>query len=184
MTNARTPTAHASTHQNGGGDEIATTAAGANAIPKAGAGGQLAAGWMPAFTGDVTTSAGAVATAMRTGLNVRTCELHIWGTGTSSVLQDTDDEVASCLNKYGVTWTITYVGCWANAGSPTVMITKTGGNNVLSGNLTCGTASWASGTLTGTTADKQTADGGTLDVNIVSAGGTATNIRVVIAGTI
>ena len=64
------------------------------------------------------------------------------------------------------------------------MITKTGGNNVLSGNLTCGTASWASGSLTGTSADKQTADGGTLDVNIVSAGGAATNIRIVIAGTI
>ncbi|MGA2000257.1 MAG: hypothetical protein ABSG52_09700 [Terriglobales bacterium] len=184
LTNARAPSAHASTHQNGGDDEIATATAGANAIPKAGAGGQLAAGWMPAFTGDVTTSAGAVATTMRTGLNVRTCELHIWGTGTSSVLQDTDDEVASCLNKYGVTWTVTYVGCWANAGSPTVMITKSGGNNVLSGNLTCGSASWASGSLTGTTADKQTADGGTVDVNIVSAGGAATNIRVVIAGTI
>ena len=184
FTNARTPTTHASTHQNGGSDEIATATAGANAIPKAGSGGQLAAGWMPALTGDVTTSAGAVATALRTGLNVKRCELHVWGTGTSSVLQDTDDEVASCLNKYGVTWTVTYVGCWANAGSPTVMITKTGGNNVLTGNLTCGTASWASGSLTGTTADKQTADGGTVDVNIVAAGGTATNIRVVIAGTI
>ncbi len=294
FTNARAPTTHASTHQNGGSDEIATATAGANAIPKAGSGGTLAVGWIPdlsatylalhstadlaaglsaqytdwnassggasiknkptlgdaaaqnvghdhrnrgrrgrlayyqrayahrarfhaperrqrrdrhgyrrrqrdsesglgrtarggmdaALTGDVTTSAGAVATTLRTGLNVKRCEIHVWGTGTSSVLQDTDDEVASCLNKYGVTWTVTYVGCWANAGSPTVMITKTGGNNVLSGNLTCGTASWATGSLTGTGADKQTADGGTLDVNIVSAGGTATNLRVVIAGTI
>jgi hypothetical protein len=183
FTNARAPTAHASTHQNGGSDEIATATAGANAIPKAGAGGQLAAGWMPALTGDVTTSAGTVATTLRSGLNVRTCEIHIWGTGTGSVLQDTDDEVASCLNKYGVTWTVTYIGCWANAGSPTVMITKTGGNNVLTGNLTCGAASWASGTLA-SGADKTTSDGGTVDVNIVSAGGTATNIRVVIAGTI
>jgi hypothetical protein len=134
------------------------------------------------LAGDVTGAVGS--TALRTGLNVRTCEIHIWGSGANSILQDTDDEVASCLNKYGATWTITYVGCWANAGSPSVMITKTGGNNVLSGSLTCGTASWASGTLTGTTADKQTADGGTVDVNIVAAGGTATNIRVVIAGTI
>lgn len=184
LSDSRAPTAHASSHQNGGGDEIATATAGANAIPKAGAGGQLAAGWMPALTGDVTTSAGAIATTLRTGINVKRCEIHIWGTGASSALQDTDDEAASCLNKWGVTWTVTYVGCWANAGSPTVMITKTGGNNVLTGNLTCGTTSWASGSLTATTADKQTADGGTVDVNVVSAGGAASNIRVVIAGTI
>jgi hypothetical protein len=44
-----TPSAHASTHQNGGADEIATAAPAANAIPKAGAGGTLAAGWIPAL---------------------------------------------------------------------------------------------------------------------------------------
>src|SRR3990167_8626052 len=38
--------AHASNHQNGGSDEVATAAPGANAIPKAGAGGKLAAGWV------------------------------------------------------------------------------------------------------------------------------------------
>lgn len=40
------PSAHASSHQNGGSDEIATATAAANAIPKAGAGGKLAAGWL------------------------------------------------------------------------------------------------------------------------------------------
>lgn len=59
-----TPSLHATTHQHGGGDEVATATAAANAIPKAGAGGQLAAGWMPALTGDVTTTAGAVATTI------------------------------------------------------------------------------------------------------------------------
>lgn len=38
--------AHAASHQNGGADEIATATPGANAIPKAGAGGKLAAGWI------------------------------------------------------------------------------------------------------------------------------------------
>ena len=47
FTNARTPTAHASTHQNGGSDEVATATPGANAIPKAGSGGTLASGWIP-----------------------------------------------------------------------------------------------------------------------------------------
>lgn len=38
---------HASRHQHGGADEIATATAGANAIPKAGAGGTLATAWLP-----------------------------------------------------------------------------------------------------------------------------------------
>ena len=50
FTNARTPTAHAASHQHGGSDEVATATAGANAIPKAGAGGTLATGWLPAAT--------------------------------------------------------------------------------------------------------------------------------------
>lgn len=57
LSNARTPTAHASSHQNGGSDEIATATPGANAIPKAGAGGTLAAGWLPSAT---TSAPGAV----------------------------------------------------------------------------------------------------------------------------
>lgn len=56
--------AHATQHQNGGSDEVATGTPAANAIPKAGAGGTLAAGWMPAFTGDTTTTAGTVATTV------------------------------------------------------------------------------------------------------------------------
>ncbi|MGD0500046.1 MAG: hypothetical protein ABSC23_16600 [Bryobacteraceae bacterium] len=49
-TNSRTPTAHASSHQNGGSDEIATATPAAYAIPKAGSGGKLAQGWID-FTG-------------------------------------------------------------------------------------------------------------------------------------
>ena len=37
---------HASRHTHGGADEVATATPGANAIPKAGAGGKLAAGWV------------------------------------------------------------------------------------------------------------------------------------------
>lgn len=43
-----TPSAHASSHKHGGSDEVATATAAANAIPKAGAGGTLDAGWLPA----------------------------------------------------------------------------------------------------------------------------------------
>lgn len=52
---ARTPTAHASSHQNGGGDEIATATPAPNAIPKADGSGTLNS-WVTA-TGDVTAAA-------------------------------------------------------------------------------------------------------------------------------
>lgn len=64
LSDARVPTLHGATHRHGGGDEVATATAAANAIPKATGAGRLAAGWMPAFTGDVTTSAGSTATTL------------------------------------------------------------------------------------------------------------------------
>jgi hypothetical protein len=51
LSDARTPTAHASTHQHGGSDEVATATPTANAIPKADATGKLAAGWIPGGAG-------------------------------------------------------------------------------------------------------------------------------------
>ena len=49
---------HASIHQNGGGDEVATITAAANAIPKAGAGGKLDVGWVPTGSSSTTVCAG------------------------------------------------------------------------------------------------------------------------------
>ena len=55
LSDARTPTAHAASHQAGGNDEMATTTPTANAIPMAGADGKLDAGWIiPAWAvGDI-----------------------------------------------------------------------------------------------------------------------------------
>lgn len=50
LSDARAPLTHAGTHQHGGGDEVATATPAANAIPKAGAGGQLDPGWTSAGT--------------------------------------------------------------------------------------------------------------------------------------
>jgi hypothetical protein len=47
LIDSRTPTTHASSHKNGGSDEVATATSAANAIPKAGAGGTLSIGWIP-----------------------------------------------------------------------------------------------------------------------------------------
>lgn len=44
---SRNPTLHASTHQHNGSDEIATSIAAANAIPKANSDGNLAINWIP-----------------------------------------------------------------------------------------------------------------------------------------
>jgi hypothetical protein len=49
LSDARTPTAHATSHQHGGADEVATATAAANAIPKAGSGGTLDKAWLPTF---------------------------------------------------------------------------------------------------------------------------------------
>jgi hypothetical protein len=65
LADAQTPSSHASTHQNGGSDEVATATPGANAIPKAGAGSTLAAGWLPAAT-ETTQGAAEIATQAET----------------------------------------------------------------------------------------------------------------------
>jgi hypothetical protein len=48
LSNARTPTAHATSHQHGGSDEIATATPSTNAIPKTGGAGTLDDGWLAA----------------------------------------------------------------------------------------------------------------------------------------
>jgi hypothetical protein len=63
LSDARTPTAHAASHQHGGSDEVATATAAANAIPKALGTGKLAAGWIQEVIGlvdltDVTSKTG------------------------------------------------------------------------------------------------------------------------------
>jgi hypothetical protein len=137
-------------------------------------------------TGDVSTTQiedGAVTSAkVAASLKTRVCEVHIWGTGTAGVLENTDDEIVSCFNGYGATETITAVRCWSNAGSPTVTpVITDGGGAILSGALTCDQNTTApvgaAGSLSGT---PTLASGGTINANITTAGGVATNLRMFI----
>jgi hypothetical protein len=57
LADARTPTAHAATHQNGGADEVGTATPGPYAIPKAGSSGTLAAAWLPPIASGATIPA-------------------------------------------------------------------------------------------------------------------------------
>ncbi len=194
LSDARMPLAHTHT-----GSDVTTAVATATALAANGLNcpaGQVAAGVDSSGNaeGCTTTINGTAIPASKTLMATdaavsdiqipakykrRTCEIHIWGSGASQVLQDTDDEPASCFNDSGVQETITAVRCWANSGSPTVTPIITGGatNSILTGALTCGTAVWQSGALNGTpTLD----NGGTIDANTSAAGGVATNIRLVI----
>ena len=63
LSDSRTPLAHAATHQNGGTDEISTATPAANAIPKAGSGGTLNPGWIPALNQNTTGTAAGFAAA-------------------------------------------------------------------------------------------------------------------------
>lgn len=58
LSDARTPTSHAASHQHGGADEIATATPAANVIPKTGAGGTLAGGFVAYGTSSSTACVG------------------------------------------------------------------------------------------------------------------------------
>lgn len=58
LTDARTPSAHTTSHKHGGSDEIATATPSTNAIPKAALGlSTLAAGWIPDLSGTYAVTA-------------------------------------------------------------------------------------------------------------------------------
>jgi hypothetical protein len=106
------------------------------------------------------------------------CEIVIGDPGTTTpVLADDNDTPAVCANVSGSSQTITAIACYANAGSPTVnpIITGGGGTSLLSAPLTCGTGSYASGTLSGT---PSLSNGATIDANIATAGGVAKYIVI------
>jgi hypothetical protein len=81
------PSAHASSHQHGGGDELATATPGANAIPKAGGGGTIADGWLSSLiarVADIVTHA-AVVTGVHGLVNSGAYTLTIPATGTAAL---------------------------------------------------------------------------------------------------
>jgi hypothetical protein len=125
----------------------------------------------------------AIATAdLPTAIKTRICEVVIGDPGSASpALANDNDTPVVCGNVTGADVTVTAVACYADAGSPTVTPILTGGGAIVTGAITCGTASWAAGTISGTpTIHSFSANGATcsstpctLDANITTAGGTA-----------
>jgi hypothetical protein len=135
------------------------------------------AGGAPSFAAITTAD-------LPTAIKTRVCEVVIGDPGSASpVLANDNDTPVVCANVTGSDVTVTAVACYADAGTPTVtpILTGGGGTSILTGALTCGTASWAAGTINGTpTIHSFSANGATcsstpctLDANITSAGGTA-----------
>jgi hypothetical protein len=111
----------------------------------------------------------------------KTCEIHIWGSGSGGALQVSDYEPISCFNDASTAMTITRVRCYADQGSTTTItpqITGSSSTSILTGALTCSNT-FASGTLNGT---PTLPSSGTIDLNITNPG-LATFIRVIITGT-
>ncbi len=126
---------------------------------------------------------------------VKSCVVVVGDPGAASpALADDNDSPVACSNDTGGDWTLTSVACWANAGSPTVTPILTGGSgtSILTGALTCGTASWAAGSVQGTAPVVHTFSGAgatcsstpcSIDANITTAGGTAKYLVIKIVGT-
>jgi hypothetical protein len=78
------------------------------------------------------------------------CEVVFGDLQSADPINAGSDQPGACGNVSGHDATIAGVACYADAGSPTVTPTLTGGTAILTGALTCGNASWAAGTLSGT----------------------------------
>lgn len=91
------PALHASTHQHGGTDEVATATPAANAIPKAGGAGTLAAGWIPAGG-----TPGAHAASHQDGGSDELLHQTLDGAGTNTH-GNIDSHIANTSNPHSVT---------------------------------------------------------------------------------
>jgi len=143
-----------------------------------------------AIVDDRTWFGGAGGTGGGAGGNaIKECIVTTGDPGAASpALANDNDSPAQCGNDFGADLVITAVACWADAGSPTITPILTGGSStsILTSALTCGTASWAAGTVNGTpTIHTFGSDGAscgstpcTLDSNITTAGGVAKYIVV------
>ena len=132
--------------------------------------------------------------ALASKYRTRTCTVIVGDPGAASpVLVNDNDTPQACPNETGADWTITTVACYANVGAPTVTPILTGGSatSILTGALTCGTGSWAAGTVNGTPTVRSFSGTGatcsvapcTIDMNVTSAGGTAKYLLVKLTGT-
>jgi hypothetical protein len=106
---------------------------------------------------------------------------YLAGCDICGVLQDTADQSTIYMDVIGA-MTINSVTCFSDAGTPTINLQRAGSGNILSSNLSCSTSgatstSFVSGQDALNLNDR-------LDFVMVSAGGTAKRVTVVIKATV
>ncbi len=112
-------------------------------------GTSVLAAQMPALTGDVTTSAGAVASTLAAQYKKLSCQPGL-GDGLNAITAGTYLE-STCYNDTGVTVTITGIKCFTdNSGTSALSVTNGAATALLTGAITC-SSSFAAGTQSATT---------------------------------
>lgn len=120
-----TPTAHATSHKNGGTDEVATATAAANAIPKAGSDGKLAVGWIP----DLSTAYQPLAAALTTiAAMSNTNNIIMINTGTGWITTAVPDCPSGTINYTAATHSF---GCGAGPGGVSAPLSLTGSTDAV-----------------------------------------------------
>jgi hypothetical protein len=168
-----------------------TTAASANtasSIVARDASGNFTAGTVTATTfsgnGSALTNVNAASLGGSSASALRTRAItYLGGCDTCSVLADTDDQKMIYLNVVGP-MTITSVKCFSDAGTPTINIQRDDGSpaDVLSSALSCSTSGGTSTSFNGS--ENILALNDKLDFVMVTAGGVAKRVTVVITATV
>jgi hypothetical protein len=105
LSDKRAPTAHAASHQHGGGDEVATAAPAANAIPLSRTNGTLDPAWLPPATNSSPGTVSALppgATSVVYNNDVRLSDKRAPTTHASSHLLNGGDSIGALLPTAGV----------------------------------------------------------------------------------
>jgi hypothetical protein len=108
---------------------------------------------VPAFTGSISNSAGSLTTTLASQYLKLYCSPGL-GDGLNAIPAGTYLQF-SCVNKSGVTWTITGISCWTdNAGTSTLNAANNAATGLLTGAVTCNntkSGGGATGTQSATT---------------------------------
>jgi hypothetical protein len=146
--------------------------------------GRVAATYMPALTGDITSSAGTVATALAAKHITRQFGFML-GAEDGSALADTNDQPDIFINQLGSGIHITKISCRTDSATALTMnLQRNDGSaaDILSSNLSCSSTLASSSTFT--SGEDVISDGHGINLVVVSAGGGAKRLTIIVKYTV